>query len=289
MAEVVAAGLFVPEGPTVLADGQIAFVEQVAGRVSVFDRRRVEPVAHLGGSPNAAVAGADGWLYVCQNGGVVGAWRSPQPRTPGIQRCRPGGDVETLTTTVDGQSLAAPNDLVFGPDGGLYFTDPAQPFNPAQPQRAGRIAVLRPGCDEARTVLDVGGVYCNGIAFGIDDRLLWVESYTRAVCALIDGARSVLCVLPNGHIPDGFAVAADGRLFITSCGSHGIDIVGPHGSYEGFIPLDADANPTNCCFRGTELWITDFGVGWESGDHSSGRLWRMETDTTSAPVMRGRL
>jgi len=285
MAEVVAGGLFVPEGPTVLPDGQIAFVEQVAGRISLYDGRLVQPAAHLGGSPNAAVVGADGWLYACQNGGVVGPWRSPQPRAPGIQRCRPSGDVETLTTTVDGQSLGAPNDLVFGPDGGLYFTDPAQPFNPAQPQRTGRIAVLRPGCDEARTVLDVAGVDC----IGIDDHLLWAESYTRTMCALINGTRKVLCVLPEGHIPDGFAVAADGRLFIASCGSHGIDIVGPHGSYEGFIPLDAGANPTNCCFRGTELWITDSGVDWESGDHSSGRLWRTETGTTGAPVMQGRL
>jgi gluconolactonase len=289
MAEVVATGLFVPEGPTILADGRIAFVEQVAGRISVFDGRRVEPVAYTGGSPNATVAGAEGWLYACQNGGVVGGWRSAQPRTPGIQRCRPGGDVETLTTTVDGQPLGAPNDLVFGPDGALYFTDPAQPFDPARPRPAGRIAVLHPGRDEARTVLEVGGVYCNGIAFGVDDRLLWVESYTRAVCALVDGARSVLCVLPEGHIPDGFAVAADGRLFITGCGSHGIDIVGPDGSYAGFIPLDDDANPTNCCFRGAELWIADFGLDWERGDHSTGRLWRAETDATGAPVVRGRL
>lgn len=287
MAEVAASGLLVPEGPTVLADGRIAFVEQIAGRISVFDGAAVRGVADTGGAPNATVAGADGLLYACQNGGVVGAWRSERPVTPGIQRAGLDGAVQVLATTVGGLALRAPNDLVFGPNGSLYFTDPAQPFDPATPQPIGRLCALEPGATDASLVLDVGGVYCNGVAFDLDGRLLWVESYTQAVCVLDEGARQVLAILPEGHVPDGFSVAQDGRMYIAGCGSHGIDILGPDGSHEGFIELDDDANPTNCCFSGADLWVTDFGMGWERGDHSTGRLWRVPTDTMGAPVARG--
>jgi gluconolactonase len=104
-AEVVVAGLHVPEGPAVLPDGRIVFTEQTAGRVSVLDGRTAVPLAQTGGAANSCVAGTDGRLYICQNGGVVGHWRSPQPVTPAIQRATPGtadGAVETLAVEVAG-------------------------------------------------------------------------------------------------------------------------------------------------------------------------------------------
>ena len=41
-----------------------------------------------------------------------------------IQRVSLDGRVETVATDVDGVPLRMPNDLAFGPDGRLYFTDP---------------------------------------------------------------------------------------------------------------------------------------------------------------------
>ncbi len=297
-ADVVVAGLHVPEGPAVLPDGRIAFTEQTAGRVSVFDGSTVAPLARTGGAANSCVTGTDGLLYVCQNGGVVGDWRSPQPVTPAIQRVTPGtctGPVETLAVEVAGIPLLAPNDLAFGPDGRLYFTDPAQPFNPAVPAAVGRLFALGPAPgpqddDPAASelVADVGGVYCNGIGFTADGRLLWVESYTRRVCTLRPDGRQVLATLPEGHVPDGFAVAADGRIFIASCQSHGISVLAPDGRYLGLIPLDAGANPTNCCFDGSALWVTDFGMDWATRS-GAGRLWRIDTDAVGAPVHPGAL
>jgi gluconolactonase len=281
--EVVATGLELPEGPVVLPDGRIVFVEQRLGQVSVFDGTDLSCLARVGGAANAVTLGDDG-LYAAQNGGVVGAWRSADPQTPGIQRVHLDGQVEYVTTAVDGQPLLAPNDLVFGPDGRLWFTDPGHPYDPVRRGSNGRLLAIGQGNDEI--LADVGPVYCNGLAFGVDDRLIWVESYGRHVCRLGPAGREELCQLPDGHIPDGLAVADDGRLFIATVDSTGITVVSPDGVVLDFIELDPTACPTNCCFDGHALWVTDFGHEFKNVD-GCGRLWRVETDATGAIVRTG--
>lgn len=284
--EVLARGLQVPEGPAMLGDGTVVFTEQLAGRISSFDGTHVEVVAVTGGAPNSCVAGETG-LYVCQNGGVVGSWRSEQPQPPGIQRVHPSGEVALVRTNVAGRDLVTPNDLVFSPDGQLWFTDPSQPFDPANRLDEGCLHALS-GCDDD-VRLDVGGVYCNGIGISPDGDVLWVESYTRRVRRLTpEGEAETLCTLPEGHVPDGFAVGTDGRIFIATCASHGISVIAPDGEYLGLLHLDADAFPTNCCFDGANLLVTDFGVDFETTSNV-GRLWRVPTDAQGAPVHRGSL
>ena len=283
MKDVIATGLEVPEGPVVLPDGRIAFVEQVRGQVSVYDGTSVHCLAMVGGAANAVTLGLDA-LYAAQNGGVVGAWRSDDPRTPGIQRVYLDGRVEYVTTDVAGQPLLAPNDLCFGADGRLWFTDPGHPYDPLRRGANGRLIAIGRGRDEI--VADVGPVYCNGLAFGVDGRLVWVESYGRYVCRLGEGGREVLCQLPENHVPDGLAVAADGRMFVATLTSTGITVVGPDGEVLDLIELDEAALPTNCCFDGSALWVTDFGRDYENLP-GRGRLWRVETDAVGAAVAMG--
>lgn len=283
MNEIVAEGLEVPEGPVVLPDGRIAFVQQLLGEVSLYDGGRVECLARVGGAANAVTLGTDG-LYAAQNGGVVGAWRSDDPRPPGIQRITLDGRVETIRTSVAGEPLRAPNDLVFGPDGRLWFTDPGHAYDPVARGANGRIIAIGGTGDEI--VADVGPSYCNGIAFGIDDRPYWVESYERAVRVLGPAGPETICTLPEHHIPDGFAVAADGRLFISTVTSAGITVLDPRGTVLDVIHLDETAFPTNCCFDGSVLWVTDFGRDHERVPRS-GRLWRIETDAVGAPLAVG--
>lgn len=286
--EVVLAGLQVPEGPTLLDGKSVAFTEQVRGTVSVFDGHDHDVLAYTGGSPNAVVAGADGALYVCQNGGVVGAWRSADPRTPSIQRVVSSGRVETVATVIEGHALTTPNDLVFASDGRLLLTDPAQPFDMDDRRDTGKIFAL--GADGGRLVAHPGPVYCNGIAVTPQENLMWVESYTRRVMLLVRGAveATVLNTLPPGHVPDGMAVAEDGRVFIATCGSHGVDVVGPDGTHLGFLALDDSAYPSNVCFDGSTLIVTDFGIRFET-EPTSGRLWRLDTDARGLPPHRGRI
>jgi gluconolactonase len=276
-ATIEATGLEIPEGPVVLPDGRIAFVQQVLGRVSVFDGAKVDTIADTGGAPNAVTIGVDNNLYAAQNGGVVGAWRAEPMITPGIQRISLDGSVEYVATAVGGVTTMAPNDLVFGADGRLYFTDPAHGYDPENKAERGRLFVVDVASGEGQLILMLEPCYCNGIAFMADGRLVWVETYGREVCVLEDGQRRVICQLPENHLPDGLDVAADGRLFITTVASHGVTVVSPDGEILDLLYLDDDALPTNCCFQGNDLWVTDFGVGNEDNP-GRGRLWRVETD-----------
>lgn len=285
-AEVVLSGLEAPEGPVVLADGRIAFVQQVLGRVSVYGDGGVATVSEAPGAPNSVTLGSDGCLYAAQNGGVVGAWRAERSAVPSIERIHLDGRVETVATQVAGVALRAPNDLVFGPDGRLYFTDPAEPYDSDNAAETNRIFALGP--DGGEVAIELVPSYTNGIAFTPDERLIWVESYGRWVCALDGRRRRLLCQLPPDHLPDGLDVAADGRLFIATFASHGITVVSPAGVVVDHLRLDDDALPTNCCFAGSDLWVTDFGAGWQPGD-GRGRLWRIGTDAVGRPPFRGRL
>ncbi len=76
--------------------------------------------------------GADGALYVAQNGGKEG---SAKPAAPGIQLIA-GDTVRHLAGGLD-----APNDCCFGPDGRLYFTDPRGWVAPGEVQ-PGRVYAL---------------------------------------------------------------------------------------------------------------------------------------------------
>jgi len=282
--EVVAESLAFPEGPVVLADGRVAFCEECGSRVSVFDGREVSIIAQTGGSPNGATLGADGALYVAQNGGVVGSWRAKPMISPSVQRIERSGAVKELLKTTAHGPLLAPNDICFGSDQRLYFTDSGHPFDPNNRTHPGAIYAVS-GDGVAEQVMDLGPVYPNGLGFQCDGRLLWVETYERHVCALENGRRKVLCQLPEGHLPDGLAVTTTGEILIASFTSHGISIVSSQGDYLGLIELDSSSHPTNCAFQDETLWVTD--VGDYSIDFFQGRLWRVPTKFKGFPLPQG--
>jgi gluconolactonase len=286
-AEVVLTGLEAPEGPVRLADGDIAFVEQLRGQVSRWNAGGLSVVSRGPGAPNSIVLGSDGCLYAAQNGGVVDDWRADVRASPSIQRISMDGGIQTVALEAEGRALKAPNDLVFGPDTRLYVTDPSEAYAPQNPREHARICSF--GAAGGLTVVETGPTYPNGLAFLADGRLIWVESYTRRVRTLDDdGLARTLAVLPEGHVPDGMAVAEDGRMFIATVTSGGVTVLGPDGTYLGLLALDDRANPTNLCFDGSALRGTDFGAGYRPGA-GDGRLWRVETDAQSGPIYTGAL
>src|ERR1700674_786712 len=116
-----ASGLGFPEGPVVLPDGRIVFCDGNVGELLVYDKGKVGTFARTGGSPWGAVLGSDGAIYVTQGGNVPGS--GDTSAVSGIQRVLPDGTASLLFSQVAGHPLYGPNDLAFGPDGRLWFTE----------------------------------------------------------------------------------------------------------------------------------------------------------------------
>ena len=66
---VLAEGLRFPEGPIAMPDGSVLLVEIARGTLTRVVDGETEVVAKLGGGPNGAAIGPDGYCYVCNNGG----------------------------------------------------------------------------------------------------------------------------------------------------------------------------------------------------------------------------
>jgi gluconolactonase len=289
--ELLTDGLGWPEGPTLLPDGRICFVESFRSQVSVWERGRgVSRYAYTAGAPNSCVLGEGGTMYVCQNGGTVGPWRAEEMSVPSIQRIeREGGSAEIIATELDGRRFNGPNDLVFGPDGRLYFTDPGT-YRPADPEPS--YLFVLDGDGRGRLLAELAPpTFPNGIAIEADGSVVWAESYTGMVrrLRLDTGAIEDIAILPGEKpIADGMAVGADGVLYVTTVNGGGIEVIAPDGTYLRHIR--AGTIPTNCVFDGRDLIMTDAGVLADTADASyGGQLWRLAVDTEGVPTWHGRI
>jgi gluconolactonase len=284
--ELLASGLGFPEGPAVLGDGRIVLCDGNTGELLVYAGGATSRYAHTGGSPWGTVLGTDGAIYVTQGGNVPGS--GDTSAVSGIQRARPDGSVELLFAEVDGYPLFGPNDLAFGPDGRLYFTESGSEqdfrFDVRSP---GRLFAVSPG-GGGELLFELPNVYPNGIAFDAQGRLYWTESMVHRVCRLDDaGQPEIFCQLSDGHVPDGMAFAADGRLFAATTISGGVTVISPDGTVLSEIHLDE--HTTNCIFDGSVLYVTATKVPDIEASERTGSLWRVQTDATGLPLLPGQL
>jgi gluconolactonase len=284
--EQIAEGLAWPEGPAVMPDGSVIFVESYRSQLTRWSAEGTQRFSDTAGAPNAAALGSDGCLYVTQNGGVIGPWVAEVRTAPSIQRVRPDGTVEVVATHVAGYELRAPNDLAFGPDGRLYFTDPGGAYDPVNRPETGRIFVLNED-GTGELLADLPAVYPNGIVVEADGSVVWVESYTRAVRRIAPngGVIEDICVLPEAGVPDGLAVAENGDLYITGTKNAGVEVVSSSGEYLAF--LSVGAVPTNCAFAGSTLYVTDGGHTGLGDAEYAGTLWALQVDVEGMPVFTG--
>jgi gluconolactonase len=285
--EHLAEGLGHPEGPDLLPDGRIVFVETYTSRIAAWSPDRgVHTYADCGGGPNACMLGSDGGVYITQNGGTVGPWRAERMVEPSIQKAWPDGRVEIVCTEVAGIKLDAPNDLAFGPDGRLYFTDPGE-YDPVRRPSPGYLFALNP--DGSGEVLEeLQGTYPNGIVVEADGSVVWVESYTLDVWRRRpDGTRTRIHTLPDKHVPDGLKVAADGSLWISTFTSGGLDVIAADGTPIEF--LETGGIQCNCLLHDGWLYLTDFGEGATVTTEAPmiGRLSRVRVDVQPMPLFRG--
>jgi gluconolactonase len=255
-----------PEGSLVctsVSDGTLHRVDLATGVREVL--------ADTGGGPNGAAPAADGGFVVTQNGGldfsVFGFFADAPPPVPtipsGLQHVGATGEVTTLLAGMS----HAPNDLVVGPDGTIFFTDPPHWPVPEGPTgRVGRVMSwspptgLRPVIDRLHSP--------NGIALDVDGETLIVaeNGLHGQGCGLIrvrpDGPDGSDEPFADGLMGDGFALDVDGRIYAAG-GGHRITILEADGTILEVLESPGD-HPvsTNCCFGGVDgrtLFVVDAG------------------------------
>jgi len=268
--EIIAEGLQFPEGPVWVA-GSLYCTEIGAGTIARWDAAGLQRIATTGGGPNGATLGPDGALWVTQNGGM-----GRENRVPGaIQRVALDGGVSTIAQELAGLKLEGPNDLAFGPDGRLYFTDPRGHSDPNRNQKPGRIFAYDVQGKEGELLLELEPVFPNGIGFTAAGDLVWSESFTRRIMVRAGDRGEQLVELPERHFPDGFCLDAAGRLYVASTYAHCVTVIESGQIVERLHC--GDGMPTNCCFGGTDLYVTE---------SRRGTLWRFALGIEGLPLHR---
>lgn len=257
--DVISDGLGFTEGPVWLADSRVALTSISHGCVYIVDPsggalERID----TGGGPNGLACGADGTLYVAQNGGVWGASGSAEP---GVQVIT-GTRVDYLVA-----GLGAPNDVAFGPDGRLWITDTRAEFDVSTPGDGlpGHVYATDVASGDTRLVINDGPVFVNGLGFSCDGSRLLVTatlssrllSYVIAPSGCADSPE-IVHTFTDGW-PDGLTVSARGDYWVALTVADRIDVVDAGGRSIGTIALPAGSLPTNVCIggeRADELFVT---------------------------------
>jgi gluconolactonase len=144
-----------------------------------------------------------------------------------IELSADGKSYEVIADHYQGKKLNTPNDIVMGPDGAFYFTDPIIDLRPDQQQEQPQ-SVYRIGADHSLTLLTRELLAPNGLAFSPDGKYLYIDDdKTREIRRYDfhkDGTISGGMVFgklidPESHgSPDGMRVDKHGRLFVSGPG-----------------------------------------------------------------------
>jgi len=154
---------------------------------------------------------------------------------------KPGGQYTVLADRFEGHRFNSPNDVVVGPDGALYFTDPTSDLPKGDKQEIPFQGVYRLGSDSDVRLLVKDMSQPNGLAFSPDGKRLYVDDSEqkniRVFDFLPDGSVSNGRIFGDenepGGVPDGMRMDDAGNMYVT--GPKGIWVWNPQGEHIGTI------------------------------------------------------
>lgn len=271
-------GLAPTEGPVLLSDGDLAICEMAPPERGGVTRVRGDGQGHKmiarTGRPNGIAIDAEEAFWVAETD------------PPALLRVALDGAVETILCGCDGEPLLFPNDVAFGPDGALYFTDSGILFKDFVPGGQVRSDYLTCPVDgriyrcEPRTrriwKLEGGGRFTNGIAFGPDGAMYTTETLSGMVYRYEwrDGGpgrkepfANVLAVPPEQSPsiagPDGMAFGLNGHLYVAVFGQGDVTELDAAGRVIRRIKTESPM-PTNVTFGPSgsgRIYVTEMARG----------------------------
>lgn len=162
-----------------------------------------------------------------------------------IVEVTPDGKYKVLADRYDGKRFNSPNDVIVGPDGALYFTDPTLDLMAGEKQEIPFQGVYR--LDERGNVrlLTKDMSQPNGLAFSPDGKHFYADDSEqrniRVYDVAIDGSLADGRIFgdeaggKDDGVPDGIKVDQHGNLFVT--GPKGIWVWDASGHHLGTVVL----------------------------------------------------
>ena len=155
----------------------------------------------------------------------------------------PQGTYKILADRYEGKKFNTPNDIVIGPDGAIYFTDPTMDLAKDAKSELGFQGVYRLDEKGNLRLLTKDLTQPNGLAFSPDGKHFYVDDSEQRNIRVYDVASPM--ALTNGRIfgkepggpddgvPDGIKVDQQGNLYVT--GPKGIWVWDQKGNHLGTI------------------------------------------------------
>ncbi len=231
--QTVATGFGFTEGPMWDAAGFLYVSDETINKIfRVYPDGRKEEVVALG-DPDGNTFDRQHRLIDCAS--VLRA----------IIAVTPDGKYKILADHYDGKKFNSPNDVIVGPDGALYFTDPTLDLVAGEKQEIPFQGVYRLDDKGNVRLLTKDLTQPNGLAFSPDGKHFYIDDSEQRNIRVYDAASDG--TLSNGRIfgeepgakhdgvPDGIKVDKSGNLFVT--GPKGIWVWDAQGNHLGTIAM----------------------------------------------------
>lgn len=162
-----------------------------------------------------------------------------------IIRIDADGKYQVLADHFEGKRFNSPNDVVIGPDGAIYFTDPTLDLPAGEKQEIPFQGVYRLDAKGNVQLLTKELTQPNGLAFSPDGKKFYVDDSEQRNIRVYDfhadGSISNGRIFGSeagpgrGGVPDGMKLDSDGNLYVT--GPEGIWVWDAEGHHLGTIVL----------------------------------------------------